>query len=198
MDRGRDGSEVWKSDGTFAGTSQVLDIRPGPSGSSPIGFVVAGGRLFFAANDTTANQELWKSDGPTTVQIADINPGAGNAEISSLHEYDGFLYFIADDGTYGRELWGTDGSTGGEFLLAEVRAGAPNGVGFAPGFTELDGLVFFPADDGVDGDELWGAVPSAPPVPSVSTPGAMLMVAALALVAASRLRRRSGAVEGTP
>ena len=50
---GTHGDELWKSDGTAAGTVMVKDINPG-AGSSSVGQMVnVGGTLFFAATDGT-------------------------------------------------------------------------------------------------------------------------------------------------
>jgi ELWxxDGT repeat protein len=45
------GTELWRSDGTTAGTVRVTDLRPGYSSSSPSELTVAGRRLYFAAQD---------------------------------------------------------------------------------------------------------------------------------------------------
>jgi ELWxxDGT repeat protein len=55
-------SELWKSDGTTAGTVRVADINPtGSSGASELTDV--NGTLFFRATDGSTGRELWKSDG---------------------------------------------------------------------------------------------------------------------------------------
>ena len=41
-DDGRHGRELWLSDRTTPGTRLLLDIRPGPAGSEPFGYVVLG------------------------------------------------------------------------------------------------------------------------------------------------------------
>ena len=56
---GTHGTELWMSDGTAAGTTMVMDINPGPAGSSPRNLTVAGDILYFAANDGTHGTELW-------------------------------------------------------------------------------------------------------------------------------------------
>ena len=43
-----EGEELWKSDGTAAGTVLVKDIRPGASGSNIAGLTNVNGTLFFA------------------------------------------------------------------------------------------------------------------------------------------------------
>src|SRR5437868_4618465 len=60
---GSSGVELWKSDGTDAGTVRVKDIRTGSSSSSPSNLMNVGGTLYFTANDGTSGVELWKTDG---------------------------------------------------------------------------------------------------------------------------------------
>ena len=73
------GPEVWKSDGTEAGTVLVKDIHPGASSGyyGPSSLTGLGGALFFAADDGIRGSELWKSNGTEagTVLVKDINAG---------------------------------------------------------------------------------------------------------------------------
>ena len=55
------GTELWKSDGTTAGTSLVKDIYPGSNSSNPTYFIDVNGTLFFRAQDAEG-EELWKID----------------------------------------------------------------------------------------------------------------------------------------
>ena len=75
------GTELWKSDGTAAGTTLVKDIYPGADGSYPAFLTNVNGTLFFRANDGTKGRELWKSDGTAagTTLVKDIYPGAGGS-----------------------------------------------------------------------------------------------------------------------
>ena len=57
------GLELWKSDGTEAGTVMVKDIWPGPRGSLIRGLANVNDTVFFRAADGTRGRELWKSDG---------------------------------------------------------------------------------------------------------------------------------------
>ena len=71
---GVSGNELWKSDGTAAGTVLVKDIYAGRHRLEPLGLVAVGGTLFFTANDGVNGTELWKSDGTAagTVLVKDI------------------------------------------------------------------------------------------------------------------------------
>ena len=74
---GDHGRELWKSDGTAAGTVLVKDINPDGRSSYPErARPTSNGTLFFTADDGTHRQELWKSDGTAagTVLVKDINP----------------------------------------------------------------------------------------------------------------------------
>ncbi len=68
------GYELWKSDGTQAGTFRVKDIRPGTSSSLPQNLTNVSGTLYFWANDGTSGEELWTSNGTEagTVRVKDI------------------------------------------------------------------------------------------------------------------------------
>lgn len=78
---GTHGFELWKSDGTEAGTVMVKDTYSG-SGSSFFNgyslltdFINVGDSIYFTANDGTHGFELWKTDGTEsgTVMVRDIN-----------------------------------------------------------------------------------------------------------------------------
>lgn len=108
------GTELWRSDGTLAGTTQVKDINPGDNSSSPSRFIVVGSYLYFRADDGVNGSELWRTDGTTngTVMVADINPGNGSSSPDQMTLVNSTtLYFSAIDGTNGRELWKTDVGT---------------------------------------------------------------------------------------
>jgi ELWxxDGT repeat protein len=106
------GKELWKTDGTEAGTVRVKDLFPGWQGSEPYGFAVSGNRLYFVANDGLRGKELWRTDGTSagTVLIKDIVLGALGEDSPfafvqvQLTDVNGTLYFVANDG-YGQELW---------------------------------------------------------------------------------------------
>ncbi|MFM8893398.1 MAG: ELWxxDGT repeat protein, partial [Planctomycetia bacterium] len=102
-DDGVNGSELWKSDGTTAGTVLVKDIEPGSFGASPTSLTAVGNTLYFRAYTATNGHELWKSDGTATgtVLVKDIRPGSSGSSLTSLTAVGNTLYFTANDGVNG-------------------------------------------------------------------------------------------------
>jgi ELWxxDGT repeat protein len=149
------GNELWRSDGTPAGTVLLKDIHPGSGTSNPAYLTVAGGQLFFSAYEPTHGIELWKTDGTTagTVLVKDIRPGVLDGDISNLVEVDGTLFFTAWNGSAGRDLWKSDGTEAGTVLVKDL---PPSNSSFSPGFLTAVGrtLYFFHTDSAV-GTELW-------------------------------------------
>lgn len=63
-DDGQSGIELWRSDGTAAGTSRIADLAPGSEGSYPDEFTIVGATLFFTADTLTTGRELWRLGPP--------------------------------------------------------------------------------------------------------------------------------------
>lgn len=150
------GLELWKSDGTVAGTGRVADINPGGD-SDPTDLVDFGGVLVFAADDGSGGRELWKSDGTAlgTVRIADIDPGPAGSDPTDIIVHDGRLFFAATAPTGGRELMTSDGTGPGTVAVADVN---PGSAGSDPAeLVSAGGFVFFSAFDDASGRELWSS-----------------------------------------
>jgi ELWxxDGT repeat protein len=166
-DDGIHGRELWKTDGTAAGTVMVKDINPDKESSDPTYLTVFNGELYFAADDGVDGNELWKSDGTEagTVMVADIQPGSGydsnsqsfvpySSNPSYLTVAGGTLFFAANDGSNGVELWKTDGTEQGTVLVKDIDTAI--GYGSYPSYlTDVNGTLFFRAYDSDNGDELW-------------------------------------------
>jgi ELWxxDGT repeat protein len=155
--------ELWKSDGTAAGTTRVRDVYPGATGSKPDSIARVGNRVYFAATDPDAGRELWTTDGTEagTARVADVAPGAAGSAPKVVGGAGGRVYFAADDATHGAELWTSDGTPDGTTLVADV---APGARASTPLYATAAGAkLLFWADDGVHGIEPWVAPLAAPP-----------------------------------
>ena len=153
------GMELWKTDGTVAGTSLVKDIMPGTGSSYPSNLVNLNGTLFFRAIDGAHGFEFWKSDGTEagTVLVKDIAPGPAHGMGVFLNSNVEFtvvgtqLFFIANDGTNGNELWKTDGTDAGTVLVKNISPTDSNPSDFA----NVNGILFFAATEPTVGRELF-------------------------------------------
>jgi trimeric autotransporter adhesin len=153
------GTELWRSDGTVAGTTQVKDINPGDGSSSPTFFTLVGSYIYFRADDGENGSELWRTDGTNagTVMVADINPGINSSSPNMFTFINSTtLYFTANNGTNGNELWKTNITTLATSMVADINPGtnnsSPQYITFVSGTT-----VYFSADDGSTGRELWSS-----------------------------------------
>jgi len=154
-DDGINGEELWKSDGTAAGTVLVKDILLGSASAKPSLPTAVGNTLYFSADDGTNGRELWKSDSTAvgTVLVKDIRPGSISAFPGDFRVVGGTLYFSADDGTNGRELWKSDGTAAGTVLVRDIQPGS-SGSSLSD-FTVAGGTLYFRAFDDFNGDRLW-------------------------------------------
>jgi ELWxxDGT repeat protein len=154
------GEELWKSDGTAAGTMMLDDINPGPGSSNPADLTVVGNSIYFTANDGVHGTELWITNGTaaSTTMVADINPGAASSNPNSLTlggGYRGFplLYFMAT------------GSDGTPQVYDAIPRSTPAVMEISKGLTNISDLTsdggpaFFSATDVAHGTELWTASP---------------------------------------
>ncbi|MEM7309448.1 MAG: hypothetical protein AAF682_22385 [Planctomycetota bacterium] len=118
--------ELWKTDGTVAGTGEVYDFAS--ISAIPDQLTVAGDTLYFACTTAAFGRELWKTDGTTagTGIAVDVAPGPSSSNPGPLAALDNGLLLFGDfQGLFGPEeqLWSTDGTPAGTQLLHS--SGAP-------------------------------------------------------------------------
>jgi ELWxxDGT repeat protein len=153
-DDGVHGTELWRSDGTSAGTYLVKDINPGSGASSPAELVNLHDYLIFTADNGTNGREIWVSDGTATgtIMLRDINPSASSGP-TGLTVCGDAVYFTANDGSNGAELWKTGVATGTTVLVKDIYAGS---TGSSPsGLVTMGSRVYFAASSIAGGRELW-------------------------------------------
>jgi ELWxxDGT repeat protein len=149
------GRELWRTNGTTAGTVMVKDVYPGSFGGYPYDLTAVGGELFFATQSyPNYRYQLWKTDGTEagTVMVKDFTDSAYENYFNSIAEANGTLYFTLY-GPQGNELWKSDGTDAGTVVVKDIN---PGSLGSYPNnLTAFNGEVYFTADDGTHGYELW-------------------------------------------
>ncbi len=168
---GQNGRELWKTDGTPAGTVLVVDLAVGSAGSAPSGLAVQGNRLYFSAFDGAGGREPHVSDGTPagTRLLKDVRAGAAGSGVSNdaphtfvPSDVGNTVFFAADDGVSGIELWQTDGTTAGTMLVDDLNPGLAEGFDPDEAAVVLNGTLFFRGDDGGGtGSELYKSDGSA-------------------------------------
>src|SRR5690606_29105847 len=153
-DDGRTGLELWRSDGTAAGTRLVLDLAPGTAGSTPDALVAADGpRVYFRAFPGVSSSELWVSDGTVAGTRRILQSVAAPRAVEPQVSVGATLFFGRHDPTHGFEPWVTDGTFAGTRLLRDVHPGTQSS--WPTLFSTPAGRVWFVALDPVQGAELW-------------------------------------------
>lgn len=161
--------ELWRSDGTAAGSELVVADLGGPL----VAVRAAGAVLYLVVDGGALDaRTLWRSDGTTagTVPLASIG---ATVDPPALALAGGYLFFVADSGGgVERSVWRTDGTLAGTIPLSYVyRRGKPT-------LAAVEGQVYFigerETDPGVYELSIWrtdGTLPGtqrafdAPPYP---------------------------------
>ncbi len=139
------GSELWRSDGTAAGTYMVKDISPGMFDSNVGEFEALNGNIYFTAN---TGSQVWRSDGTGTGTTL---LGSFNVA-TNLSAFNGNLYFSADNNNNGQELWKSNGTASGTVLLKDLNGAV--GASLPCNFHATPSLLYFMANTS-SGWELW-------------------------------------------
>jgi len=170
------GRELWRSDGTEAGTYMVKDINPGTSHGSISKLNVIDDILYFSGRTDNSGGELWRSDGTEagTYMVKEINPGSNSSQplmygytTASCHSQSicgavsqssgSLIFFTANDGEHGHELWATNGTEEGTYMVKDIKVG--DGNADINDLIMLGDTVFFEAWDPTTGSSrdraLW-------------------------------------------
>lgn len=137
--------ELWRTDGTAAGTRMVHEHVPGAGMPVFKELVAHNGRLFYAVQEPQYGSELWSSDGATSALVRDIAPGAPGSGPTGLTSVGSKLFFRTNQG-----LWVTDGSADGTHMLV-----SPPNDGYGVSYpTAVGDRLYFRAG-GQRGSVIW-------------------------------------------
>ncbi|MCC6510080.1 MAG: hypothetical protein IT423_13315, partial [Pirellulaceae bacterium] len=145
------GFELFKSDGTFAGTVIVADLNE-ETGSHPFDLTNVNGQLYFTAQDEV-DRWLWRSDGTESGTVR-LKRNVAGPSPSNLANLGGTLLFSSRDPNFAIEhLWKSNGTVAGTVPVREIDSGDFNPTAL----TNVNGKLFYAANDGVSGNELWSS-----------------------------------------
>jgi ELWxxDGT repeat protein len=135
--------ELWRTDGTTAGTYRLMDIHPTDS-SNPSMLAAWNGLAFFQATTPANGRELWVSDGTVagTRLLKDLDGTLTWSGPVILGELGGRLMIGSTVG-----LWATDGTPEGTTRILNglrIRGGVISGS-----------RIFMAGRDAEHGEELW-------------------------------------------
>ncbi|MFZ6010091.1 MAG: ELWxxDGT repeat protein [Bacteroidota bacterium] len=134
-------SELWKSDGTVAGTLMIKKF------DELSNLRKSGSTLFFQAKLGDL-YGLWKSDG----SVAGTEY-LKNVSAESLTDVNGTLFFVGTTTANGKEIWKSDGTAAGTILVKDIMR--IKGSSNPSLLTNMNGVLFFVANNGQHGYELW-------------------------------------------
>lgn len=164
------GSELWKTDGTEAGTTLV---RGGLDGLDNL--IVFSNSLYFTTADATTGKEIWMSDGTSTgtslssdIFPNNLNPAIGKgSNPDDFYVFNNQLFFSArgyddaDNKLIGRELWKIDGTTALAEIVKNINTTIESSTersGLRAGLTQFityKNELYFTANDDSDEYDLW-------------------------------------------
>jgi ELWxxDGT repeat protein len=144
--------ELWKTNGTEAGTILVENIGEGISNRSPENLVTVDSVLYFTAYNGSG-QELWRTKDNGAIMLRDIYPGVISSYPHELVAHKNLLFFVASNGTNGFELWRSNGTKPGTVMVTDINSGDA-AVRDIKNLKSAGGKLYFAAQD-ASGWALW-------------------------------------------
>lgn len=137
------GTRLWRSDGTAAGTIPLV------GGAAPASDLVdVDGTLFFGLYDGIGTK-LHKTDG-TVAGTVMVSTAVGI--FGTIVNVNGTAFFPGYNSTFGVELWRSNGTAASTIPVADIYFNGDSDVG---NLANVNGTLYFTATDGVHGVELW-------------------------------------------
>jgi ELWxxDGT repeat protein len=141
--------QLWRTDGTPAGTQSISTMRIDPTSLTAIN-----NRVFFSATEIVFGKQPWVSNGTSsgTQRLQLINGTDDTSAPAALTPFGGQLYFFASANGRDVALWSTRGTDSTTTLVKIV---GDTLFGSAPtSFGECGGLLYFSAYGGANAS-LW-------------------------------------------
>jgi|GEM_PF-1167909 len=140
------GLELWKTDGTAAGTVLVKDANTGSGNSGFSDAVTLGANIYYVGG--SSSNQLWRSDGTSngtqSIQSFQI--------IRNLAAFNNRIYFSASVNNTGEELWRYNPFNNSAALFKDLNG--VNGASLPCNFIEVAGVLYFTAST-QSGWEWW-------------------------------------------
>ena len=155
---GMNNNELWKTDGTSAGTVMVKDIGPAGSGLIDLDAVEYNGRLYYtaASENGTSGMSIWTSDGTTsgTYLFKEINATSFGTPYGYFIYSDKF-YFAASTPYFGTELWKSDGIEANTVMAYDLNSSNASGIGSLEHVILSNNEVLLSGTTNWEGEELF-------------------------------------------
>ncbi|HVX27332.1 MAG TPA: hypothetical protein VHB70_13370 [Parafilimonas sp.] len=139
------GNELYKSDGTNAGTKLANDLVKGETGSSPYNFINRNGNIYFITLEDTSRLYKIDSIGKPTILVST----KGFIECFDVAK-NGLVFYAKINDSSKTELWRSDGSEAGTFILATFNM-------FQDNIITCGNTAYFSAEDEGLNVELWNS-----------------------------------------
>ncbi len=166
---GVDGTAVWSSDGTAAGTEllavgdphRLVNFTNSP-GNDEVYFITssspAGGPALWQTNGTVAGTSVVMQIPSSTYDQYNYSY-FGDSDDYDLTVAGGNLFFITDDGVGGQDLWVSNGTNAGTTVLEDLKGSSGDSGSYydlyVSDLTAAGGKLFFTADAPGGGGNLW-------------------------------------------
>jgi ELWxxDGT repeat protein len=139
----KSGTELWRTNGTLAGTQEVADINKGAKSSNPSNFTDVNGTLYFVADDGEG-KEIFRTNS-TAAGVQKMNKVFSNTDTdpSDLLNVNGTLVFTSafSPNRVGSSVWKMDTKTGAYTHLADIDQTGQTTLG-SIGLFETDNAIF--------------------------------------------------------
>jgi uncharacterized protein (TIGR03437 family) len=155
-------NELWRSNGTLAGTVLVKKIDPFPMPEVRLSwFTDVDGLLYFISTGPSG-AELWRSNGTSdgTMRVKRLVEGEASGPTQIIGSAGGNV-FVSAPSENGYQLWRSSGSSAGTTVIQPSFLSPINEI------ATFQNQIFFGAESALEGNELW----TTPLAPAISSSG---------------------------